>query len=84
MVSALYEEMRSFAELGLTHSKLSFKQFLIQWLAIGVALPLVLTIVLLLTSCAGTAPLLPASPIDLIKAKTIPVRDSIVFPYSEP
>jgi hypothetical protein len=58
---------------------LSFKQFQIQWLAIGAELPLVLTIVLLLTSCAGTTPLLPASPIDLITAKTIPVRESVVF-----
>jgi hypothetical protein len=58
---------------------LSFKQFRIQWLAIDAELPLVLTIVLLLTSCAGTAPLPPASPIDLITAKTIPVRESAVF-----
>lgn len=58
---------------------LSSKQFRIQWLAIGAELPLVLTVLLLFTSCAGTAPLPPASPIDLITAKTIPVGESAVF-----
>lgn len=58
---------------------LSFKKFQIQWLALGDELLLILTIVLLIASCAGTKPLPPDSPITLTTGKTIPVRESVVF-----